>query len=273
MRPVLFSVFGFDLQTYGLSKALAVWISALLLARGFLRLGLSRDRAYSLVIWAAMWGFFGSKAYYLLEHLDTLTMHDFGGTGFTWYGGLLAGTTAAVVLIRRWAPPWRQVAGAAAVPLSVGYAVGRVGCLLSGDGTYGRPTSLPWGMRFPYGVVSTQVPVHPGPLYEAVAALLIAGLLWWWGRHADGEAVFGGYLVLSGVARLLVELVRTNQPVLVGLTQPQLWAILSMLVGVVLLTRSALRSRPGGSGRIPHARSFGVPVHASPSSDLDRSDV
>lgn len=89
-----------------------------------------------------MWGFVGAKAYYLLENLGTLTMHDLGGMGFTWYGGLLAGATAAVVMIRRWDLPWRQVVGAAAVPLSVGYAVGRVGCLLSGDGTYGKPTSL-----------------------------------------------------------------------------------------------------------------------------------
>ena len=126
-------------------------------------------------------------------------------------------------------------------------------------------------MRFPHGVVSTQVPVHPTPLYEAVGALLIAGPLWWWGRRTDGEALFGGYLVLSGAARLLVELVRTNQPVVFGLTQPQLWAILSMLVGGVLLTRCTLRSRSGGSGRVRPARSFGVPFQGSPSSDLRRS--
>lgn len=240
MRPVLFSIFGFDVQTYGVSKALAAWVAALLLARAFDRLHLSRQHAYSLVLWTAVWGFAGAKAYYLIEHVKTLTMHDFGGMGFTWYGGLMAGAVAAVVMMRRWKLPIGPVAGAMAAPLSVAYAIGRLGCLVSGDGTYGRPTSLPWGMAFPNGVVATDVPVHPTPLYEAIAALAIAGVLWWLGRHGtDGPALFGWYLLFSGVARFLVEFLRTNDPVLLGLTQPQLWAAGGALAGLVLLARGA----------------------------------
>lgn len=81
----------------------------------------------------------------------------------------------------RWHLRLGAVAGAAAAPLSVAYAVGRIGCLISGDGTYGRPTTLPWGMTFPNGVVATDVPVDPTPLYEALSALAIAGFLWWLG--------------------------------------------------------------------------------------------
>ena len=58
---------------------------------------------------------------------------------------------------------------------SVGYGVGRIGCLISGDGDYGMPTSLPWGMSFPNGLVPTNQRVHPTPIYELVVALLIAG--------------------------------------------------------------------------------------------------
>jgi len=125
MQPVLFSVFGLDIQSYGVSKALAALVAGFLLARTFERLGLKRDSAYSLVMWGTVWGFVGAKVYYLLEHLPTLTMHDFSGMGFTWYGGLLGGVVAALVVVRRHQLPLGVVAGAAAVPLTVAYGIGR----------------------------------------------------------------------------------------------------------------------------------------------------
>jgi len=167
--------------------------------------------------------------------------------GFTWYGGLIGGLVAALVIVRRHRLPLGTVAGAAAVPLTIAYGIGRLGCLLSGDGTYGRPTSVPWAMTFPNGVVSTTVPVHPTPLYEALAAVLVAAALWALGRHWNPPAVFGAYLALSGIARFLVEFLRINDPVLLGLTQPQLWALASLLTGVVLIVRTQYLNAPGPS--------------------------
>jgi phosphatidylglycerol---prolipoprotein diacylglyceryl transferase len=244
VRPVLFSVFGLDIQSYGVSKALAALAAALLLARAFERLGLKRDSAYSLVLWAAIWGFVGAKTYYLLEHLPTLTMHDLGGMGFTWYGGLIGGVVAALVIVRHHQLPLGVVAGAAAVPLTVAYGIGRLGCLLAGDGTYGKPTSVPWAMSFPNGVVPTDVPVHPTPLYEALAALVIAALLWSLSKVWTPPAVFGAYLTLSGISRFLVEYLRINEPALLGLTQPQLWALVSVIAGVILIARTQHLNRP-----------------------------
>ena len=245
MRPVLFSVFGFDIQSYGASKALAALVAAFLLARAFEQMALKRDSAYSLVMWATIWGFVGAKIYYLLEQLPNFDFHHLGGMGFTWYGGLIGGVVAALVIVRRHRLPLAAVAGAAAVPLTVAYGIGRIGCLLSGDGTYGRPTSVPWAMTFPNGVVPTTVPVHPTPLYEALAAVLIAAILWALGKHWDPAAVFGGYLALSGISRFLVEFLRINEPALLGLTQPQLWALASLLTGVVLIVRTQYLNAPG----------------------------
>ncbi len=183
MRPVLFSVFGFDIQSYGVSKALAALMAAFLLARALERLSLKRDSAYALVMWATIWGFVGAKIYYLLEQLPRFDVHLLGGMGFTWYGGLIGGIVAALVIVRRHQLPLGVVAGAAAVPLTLAYGIGRLGCLLSGDGTYGKPTSVPWAMTFPNGVVPTNAPVHPTPLYEALAAVAIATLLWALGKH------------------------------------------------------------------------------------------
>ena len=244
MLPVLFSVFGFDVQSYGVSKALASLVAAFLLARAFERLALSRDSAYSLVMWATIWGFVGAKIYYLLEQLPNFDVHHLGGMGFTWYGGLIGGLAAALVIVRRHQLPLGVVAGAAAVPLTIAYGIGRLGCLLSGDGTYGRPTSLPWAMTFSNAVVPTDVPVHPTPLYEALAAVVIAAVLWALGKRWNPAAVFGAYLVLSGISRFLVEFLRINEPALLGLTQPQLWALASLLAGIILIVRAGPLNRP-----------------------------
>jgi len=244
MLPVLFSVFGFDVQSYGVSKALAALVAALLLARAFERLALSRDSAYSLVMWATIWGFVGAKIYYLLEQLPNFDVHHLGGMGFTWYGGLIGGLAAALVIVRRHQLPLGVVAGAAAVPLTIAYGIGRLGCLLAGDGTYGTPTSLPWAMTFPNGLVPTDVPVHPTPLYEALAAVVIAAALWALGKRWNPPAVFGAYLALSGISRFLVEFLRINEAALLGLTQPQLWALASLVTGVVLIVRAQHFIRP-----------------------------
>lgn len=259
MRPVLFSILGLDVQTYGVSKALAAIVAALLLARSFGRLGLPRDDAYGLVMWGTIWGFAGAKVYYLLEQWPDVTMHDLGGMGFTWYGGLLAGVASAVVFARRHRLPLDLVAGAAAVPLSVAYSIGRIGCFLAGDGTYGRPTQLPWGVSFPHGVVATDVPVHPTPVYEALAALGIAALLALASRRTSALRVAALYLVLSGTARFLVELLRTNDPVVAGLTQPQLWSLVGLVAAVVLW-------RAGHGGRHLNA----APVEAASEPALAR---
>lgn len=90
-------------------------------------------------------------------------------------------------------------------------------------------------MAFPNGVVPTTVPVHPTALYETLVAFLIAGILWALQPRWAPGAVFGGYLALSGAARLLVEFLRINDPVLLGLTGAQLFSAASITVGIGLI--------------------------------------
>ncbi len=235
MKPVLFSVLGFDVTSYGVSKALAALVAGWLLARELRRVGRNPDLAYTLTVTALVAGFVGAKLYYLAEHLGELTVHDFGGMGFTWYGGLIGGALAVAFVARRNGLPLGLTAGLIAAPLSVAYGIGRLGCLLAGDGTYGKPSDLPWAMSFPHGVMPTFERVHPTPLYEAIAAFLIAAVLWWLRTRLSPVALFSLYAVLTGAARLLVEFVRINEPALLGLTQPQLWSMVLAAVGAVLL--------------------------------------
>lgn len=241
MYPVLFEVFGLPITSYGVSKALAALAAWFLLRREFRRLGWDPDIAINVVVVGMVVGFLGGKLYYLAEHYERLTVHHFGGAGFTWYGGLIAGLAAFVVVIRRHRLPLVTAAAVAAAPLSVAYGIGRLGCLLAGDGTYGRPTNLPWGMVFPHGMVPTMVPVHPTPLYEALAAFLIAAILWSVRIRWNPLAVIAAYAVLTGGARFLVEFLRVNEPALLGLTQPHLWSVALTVAGVVMLLIVARR--------------------------------
>ena len=241
MLPVLFTLFGVPIQSYGVSKALAALVAGWLLARLFARRGLKPDDAYTMTLAGAVWGFVGAKAYYLLEQLPNLTWHDLGSSGFTWYGGFLAGVAAVLVVARRRGLSLVLVAGLAAAPLSVAYGIGRLGCLLAGDGTYGKPSTLPWAIAFPDGMVPTTTPVQPTPLYEALVAFALAGALWWLQERHQPLVVVATYLVSAGIARFLIEFARENTPTPLGLTQPQLWSVVLAASGVVLAGRSRRR--------------------------------
>ncbi|NHB84961.1 prolipoprotein diacylglyceryl transferase [Tessaracoccus sp. HDW20] len=138
-------MFGVGVQSYGLSKALALLAGAYLLGRSFQRIGYDKELAHSIALWATIWGFVAAKVYFLIANFQHLSWHMLGGSGFVWYGGLIGGTLAVVVMTRRHALSLPKVAGAMAAPLSVAYGIGRIGCFLAGDGTYGKPTDLPWG--------------------------------------------------------------------------------------------------------------------------------
>jgi phosphatidylglycerol:prolipoprotein diacylglycerol transferase len=147
---------------------------------------------------------------------------------------------------------WREKIGGlrtldlAAPAAAVGYAIGRIGCFLSGDGCYGLPTKLPWGMSFPHGLEPTLIRVHPTPLYELAGGLLIGAWLWWRGGKPRGTgAIVGEYLLLAGIARFLVEFIRRNPRVLWGLSNAQLASAGSVVAGIVLIWWASTRPVTG----------------------------
>ena len=140
---------------------------------------------------------------------------------------------------------------------ALGYGIGRIGCFLSGDGDYGIPTSLPWGMSFPHGLLPTTERVHPTPLYELIVACAIAWWLWRLGARQlsarssssakDGVAagataqsaiprgaIFAAYLILTGIARFLVEFIRINPRSFLGMSNAQAGGLFSAIAGIAL---------------------------------------
>ncbi|MGA7852611.1 MAG: prolipoprotein diacylglyceryl transferase family protein, partial [Candidatus Acidiferrales bacterium] len=136
---------------------------------------------------------------------------------------------------------------------ALGYGVGRIGCFLSGDGDYGIPTTLPWGMSFPNGLVPTTQRVHPTPIYELIVACAIAWWLWRRGsptvppeRNVKPGQVFAAYLILTGAARFLVEFIRINPRSFLGMSNAQTAAALSMIAGAILALWAQKHYSAGG---------------------------
>ena len=128
MKPILFELGGLEFTSYGLSKALAAIVAGLLLARELRRRRLDRELAYSLILAGVVGGFAGAKLYYLAENAGSLTAHDLGGTGFTWFGGVIGGAAAVAWIARRRGLSLGAVAGMAPIPLAVAYEAGWAVC-------------------------------------------------------------------------------------------------------------------------------------------------
>jgi len=161
--------------------------------------------------------------------------------GYTWFGGFLAGVTTLWFLAKHFNIPSLVLLDLASPCAALGYGVARLGCLLAGDGDYGTATSLPWGMRFPDGLVPTAESVHPTPIYECLAGLLIFFYLWRLGRKVlPLGSISAAYLVLTGIARFLVEFLRLNPPTMLGLSNAQVMSLLCVAVGLMLFGHNSL---------------------------------
>src|SRR6266446_2624864 len=234
------------IPTFGLMVATALLVSAYVLQADFNRRRAQleripgykgqRDEGFLIMGVAGIAGLLGARLYHVLESPSEFFADPwnllFSRYGFAWFGGFLGGFVALVILARRSRIPLLEFLDICSPAACVGYAIGRIGCLLSGDGDYGIPTSLPWGMSFPNGVVPTtgiwdpnshsgvclkyglpeNCAVHPTPLYEFFIWLAIAAFLWHMGTKtlrgpkARGE-IFCNYLIMTGIARFLIEFI------------------------------------------------------------------
>ena len=254
------------LGTYGLMVATGLLCAFFILRADLDRRGIDAD-AESIIGITGLSGLAGARLYHLLESPAEFFADPwrllFSTMGFAWFGAVIGGFVALVLLARRYRMKMLLMLDVASPAAALGYGIGRIGCLISGDGDYGVPTSLPWGMSFPNGLVPTTQRVHPTPLYEFLAALVIAHFLWRIGRRAVGGTrpageVFGYYLIMTGVARFLVEFIRINPRSFFGLSNAQAASGFSVVAGVLLLVllagrapaapQPAARSGPAGSG-------------------------
>ena len=236
------------LQTFGICFALAFIAAGAVIWRRLEELGKPVDWAYEIGFAGLIGGLIGARLDFVLENYDDvkddLLGNLFSGSGLVWYGGAIGGTIG--VLLWAW---WRGylvlgLLDLAAPALALGYAIGRCGCQLSGDGDYGKAWDGPWAMSYPDGTKPTDTTVHPTPIYETLTMGLVALLLWRLRDRLTNGLLFALYLLLAGGERFLVEFIRRNEDVAIGLTQAQLISLAMMLAGglwLLLATRRAPR--------------------------------
>ena len=230
------------LGTYGLLVAIGLVCAFFVLRADFARRGVSAD-AEAIVGITGLAGLAGARLYHLLESPAEFFADPwpqlFSTMGFAWFGAVIGGFVALLFLARRFRMPPLLMLDVASTAAALGYGIGRIGCLISGDGDYGIPTSLPWGMSFPNGIVPTNERVHPTPIYEFLIGVAIFWILWRLGArvlkaHAPDGIVFAAYLALSGIARFLIEIIRINPRSFYGLTNAQAASVVSILAGMIL---------------------------------------
>jgi phosphatidylglycerol:prolipoprotein diacylglycerol transferase len=269
MKRVLFHLGTVPIYSFGVLMSVAFLVAGYVMQADFGRKHEPRDLAWEIVGFGLVGGLVGARVHQALYHWSAFAAAplDFatGRSGLVWYGGMLGGVVATAWPIRRAGVSYASVLDTAALGLTIGLAIGRVGCHLSGDGDWGTPTALRWGVAYTTGTAGWPYPpgvsVHPAALYEMAALLVIFVLLLRVRSPAvPAGALFAIYLVLSGVTRLLVEFVRTNPPVLLGLTEAQ-WTSLVLSIGaaswlwrhlpradVLRTSRSALIARASCAG-------------------------
>ncbi|MFC6644212.1 prolipoprotein diacylglyceryl transferase [Granulicella cerasi] len=250
----------FQMGTFGLLLWLAAVCATWVLHRNFVRNGVNAD-ALNIVAIAVVAGILGAKAWHELQNPAMIapelrgeiiraggnkllgTLHWFQA-GFAWFGGLLASIVVLIAQgvmsrpngLRGGKAAWRML-DLAAPAAAIGYGVGRIGCLTSGDGDYGKPTTLPWGVHMrPDALVPTSALVQPTPVYEFLFAVVLGWWLWKRGsRPLSLGLLTGEYLLLSGIGRFLVEFERINPRLYMGMSNAQVAALGSAVVGAVIM--------------------------------------
>jgi phosphatidylglycerol:prolipoprotein diacylglycerol transferase len=244
--------------------AIAFLVAGALTRRELNRKGMNGEIASSFVFWAAVGGIGGSRLWAIAEDWRSFLDHPgsaiFSGAGFVWYGGLLGGALAVSLVIWRHKLNWLRAVDGIAPGLALAYGVGRIGCQLAGDGDWGTVSDLPWAMAYPNAIVGWDYPpgvrVHPAPLYETILAAGIFAVLWSIRKRPlrDGT-VFWWYLLLTSMARFLVEFVRINKHMLLGFTHPQVFSIALIVIAAWRLLAGSAETVPPPQRKVARSAS------------------
>jgi phosphatidylglycerol---prolipoprotein diacylglyceryl transferase len=261
--PLQWDLGPIEITGYGLMLMVAFLMGGWLIALQLRQARLKEDYAADMVAAAVIGGIIGAKLWYVALTRDPDALFSRGG--LVWYGGFIGGALAVILNGWRLRVPIRWTMQLGAPALAAAYALGRVGCFLVND-DYGRPTDLPWGVRFPQGLPpstaenlknlfgipippgvdpATVLAVHPTQLYEVAAMLLAFAVLWSLRKSARPIGwLFGLYLVFAGVERFLVEFLRAKDDRFLGqFTLAQLTSVIVMVIGIAIL--SLWRDRTG----------------------------
>ena len=235
MYPIVFDQFGLQISSFGVMLALACLVGTWICQIRMQEEGIDGELASVFLLYLMFGGVVGSKLYFAadvsirndLDFWPLLLSRD----GITFYGGLIGGVLMAALACRVHHVSFKVFTDCSAVVMLVGQGMGRIGCFLVGD-DYGVATDLPWGIAFPQGAPPTLEAVHPTMLYES--AWLFLGAFVMWKRRRVSPYLWAEYMIWNGIGRFPIEILRVNDPVFLGLTEPQVIACTLILSGAAL---------------------------------------
>jgi phosphatidylglycerol:prolipoprotein diacylglycerol transferase len=241
---------------YGILVALGFLAGLWTASRRALRWNVSPELVMDLGPWLLIGALIGARTLYVISYwreefasqpFYEVFMVQHGG--LVYYGGLIGSSMACILYVRLKKLALWGLADILTPSIPLGYVFGRIGCLMNGC-CYGRPTSCPWGIQFPFGHESYPNHIHPTQIYDSLLSLcLYLALAWLFRRKKFDGQVFAAYLMGYAVLRSFVESFRGDYPVyyLGGWATPaQLVSVGILLVGIVLywwLSRSAVATR------------------------------
>jgi len=207
-------------------------------------------------------GIIGARIFHFLEYPHDFMADPWGmifsRSGFTIFGGLIFGVIAGAIYAKQRGLPIRAMCDAVAPAMMLGYAIGRIGCQLSGDGDWGIPADLAlkpgwlptwlWAQTYDNNIIGVTIAspgVYPTPIYETLMGLVFFGILWGLRKHPfQAGWLFALYLLLCGVERFSIELIRANSVVhILGIAATQAEIISVVLIVFGILGLAMLSSR------------------------------
>ena len=244
MHPIAFYIGTLTIYWYGILVALGFLVGLWTASRRGTRDGLGTEAVMDAGPWILAGTLVGARMLYVTSYWHEefagkpiLNLLKFRSGGLVFYGGLGGAALALIVYVRRKKLPLWRMADAFAPSIALGYAIGRVGCLMTGC-CFGTTCSLPWAIHFPLGHTTYPHGVHPTQLYESALSLaLYAGLAWLHKRKRFDGQVFAVYLFGYAILRSCVEFFRGDYPARFfggWVTPGQVASVLIVTTGAVL---------------------------------------
>ena len=215
MHPVLFKFGNVVVYSYGFLIAVGVFLGIVLAMREARRVGENPEKFLDLGFYILVAAIVGSRLFYVVTAWETFADNPLESIkiwkgGLVFYGGFIGAVAAAVVYIKLNRLPIWKTADIVAPSLSLGQAIGRLGCFLAGC-CYGRHSDVSWAVTFTDQscLAPVNTPLHPTQLYSAFTNLAIFIVLWVFSRRnrVPGR-VFWTYVLLYGLTRSIIENLR-----------------------------------------------------------------
>lgn len=252
MRPELIRIGDFALPTYGTMLVISFLVGLFLVKRAARKQGIKPAVIENLAFWIMLGVIIGGRLFYVAFHWrdyqDIISIIAIWRGGMMFFGSFIGALAAGSLYMRREKIPLLPVMDFVAPSIALGEFFTRIGCFMNGC-CFGKPTDLPWGVKFPPHSVAGSSAVGSFHLHPTQPLSSLFGLLLFFflqrrlgQRHAPGE-IFAYYLIASGAFRFGIDFIRYYEDTPNFLVN-QIVSLAVVAAGIALLVLVTRRRKP-----------------------------